>query len=453
MTLAVATMAQNNGGLSADMLNRIKSSYQENTSEKALRHALAVDDINKLATNSDNRAYDTYFSHKVLSKGITNQESSGRCWLFTGLNVMRSKMINKYHLGTFEFSHNYSFFWDQLEKSNLFLQAVIDYAGKPMDDQFVDWLFKNPLSDGGQFTGVSDVVTKYGLVPKDVMPETYSSNHTSAMAGLLKQKLREYGLALREKAAKGMKKESLVKAKEEMLGTIYGMLVRCLGAPPAKFTWTMKDASGKPVGTKEYTPLSFYQEYVGDDLKGNYVMVMNDPSRPYYRCYEIDMDRHVYDGENWRYVNLPIDEIKEMAINSIKDSTMLYFSCDVGKFLNKEKGFLDINNYDFVSLMGTTFPMDKKQRIQTFSSSSTHAMTLMAVDLDENAKPKKWMVENSWGASNGYQGHLIMTDEWFNEYMFRLVVEKKYVPAKVLDILKTKSTRLPAWDPMFASEE
>jgi bleomycin hydrolase len=180
---------------------------------------------------------------------------------------------------------------------------------------------------------------------------------------------------------------------------------------------------------------------------------MNDPTRDYYKIYEIDFDRHRYDGKNWTYVNLPINEIKEMAISSIKDSTMMYFSCDVGKFLNSDRGLLDINNYDYTSLMGTSFGMDKKQRVQSFASGSSHAMTLMAVNLDKDGKPDKWMVENSWGATNGYQGHLIMTDEWFNEYMFRLVVEKKYVPAKIMELLKQKPIRLPAWNPMFAEEE
>ena len=210
--------------------------------------------------------------------------------------------------------------------------------------------------------------------------------------------------------------------------------------------------SGKPVETKEYTPQSFYQEFVGEDLKNNYVMLMNDPSRDYYKLYEIDFDRHAYDGKNWTYVNLPIEDIKEMAIASIKDSTMMYFSCDVGKFFDRNRGVLDVNYYDYGSLMGTTFGMDKKQRIQTFASGSSHAMTLMAVDLDANGQPKKWMVENSWG-SGANNGHLIMTDEWFNEYMFRLVVNKKYITDKVREVLKQTPTRLPAWDPMFAEEE
>lgn len=229
------------------------------------------------------------------------------------------------------------------------------------------------------------------------------------------------------------------------------MLALNLGVPPTTFTWTLKDANGKPVSTKEYTPKSFYQEFVNEDLS-TYIMFMNDPTREYYKVYEIEYDRHMYDGLNWKYINLPIDDIKEMAMQSIKDSTALYFSCDVGKYYNRDNGTLDLNNFDYESLMGITFGMNKKQRIQSFASSSSHAMTLCGVDINKNGKPLKWLLENSWGLT-GYNGYLIMTDDWFNEYMFRLVVEQKYVKKEILDLLKTESVKLPPWDPMFALEE
>ena len=447
MAMTLSAQAQN-GGISADMLKQIKESYQPGASEKALYNAMAGTSIAVLAKNHENYAnFNADFSHKVISHGITDQKSSGRCWLFTGLNVLRAQMMAKYGLNEMEFSQNYCFFYDQLEKANLFLQGIIDTREKPMEDKMVEWLFRNPLSDGGQFTGISDIIGKYGVVPASVMPETFSSENTSQISRLVGLKLKEFGLQLREEAQKGAKAGALEKKKTEMLSTVYRMLALAYGRPVEKFIWTVNGV------TKEYTPQSFYQEFLGNDLTNNYVMLMNDPSREFYKCYEIDYDRHVYDGKNWTYVNLPIEDIKEMAIASIKDSTMMYFSCDVAKFMDSKRGTLDLNNFDYESLMGTTFGMDKKQRIQTFASGSSHAMTLMAVDLDKDGKPRKWMVENSWGADAGYKGHLIMTDEWFDEYMFRLVVEKKYVPAKVLDILKQKPVRLPAWDPMFAPEE
>ena len=404
MAMALGAQAQQ-GGITQDMLNQIKSSYKHTPADKAIYNAMAETSIAVLAKNHENLAnFDTNFTNKVVSHGITDQQQSGRCWLFTGLNVLRAQMMAKYGLDEMEFSQNYCFFYDQLEKANLFLQGIIDTREKPMDDKMVEWLFRNPISDGGQFTGISDVIGKYGVVPSSVMPETYSSENTSQIARLVGLKLREFGLQLRDEAAKGVKVSALEAKKTEMLSTVYRMLALAFGEPVERFTWTMNGE------TKEYTPQSFYQEYLGNDLTNNYVMLMNDPSREYYKCYEIDFDRHVYDGKNWTYVNLPVEDIKAMAIESIKDSTMMYFSCDVAKFLDSKRGTLDLKNFDYESLMGTTFGMNKKQRVQTFASGSSHAMTLMAVDLDKDGKPKKWMVENSWGAEAGYKGHLIMTD-------------------------------------------
>ena len=451
MTIGTLSAQKDNGGISAEMLTQIRTGQTNSQAEKAARNALALNPIAELATNAENLAMiDTHFSHRVRTKGITDQHQSGRCWLFTGLNVLRAKMIDDLDLPSLEFSQNYLFVYDQLEKSNLFLQAVIDTKHLPMEDRKVEWLFKNPLNDGGQFTGVSNLVMKYGVVPAEVMPENYQSNNTTQVGNLIKLKLREFGLKLREQKDR----RSTVALKTEMLTEIYSMLVRAYGVPPTEFEWTRHDKDGNPIETKRYTPKSFYEEYFGDiDLENNFVMVMNDPTREYHKIYEIEYDRHVYDGDNWVYLNLPIEEVKALAIASIKDNTAMYFSCDVGKYLLSKKGTLDINNFDYESLMGVEFPMNKEERVRTFASGSSHAMTLIAVDLDQEGNPKKWMVENSWGANSGWKGNLIMTDEWFEEYMFRVVIDKKYIPAETLKLLEQKPTLLPSWDPMFAYEE
>ena len=429
-----------NGGISAAMLSEIQKGYEGTPADKAIRNALNGTPIAILSENAENMAMiDTEFSDKVRTKGITDQKSSGRCWLFTGLNVLRAKAITEHGLGDFEFSENYIFFYDQLEKANLFLQSVIDTRDRSFEDRTVDWLFQNPMSDGGQFTGVSNLITKYGLVPASVMPESYCANNTSSWTTHFKTLLRKDGLMLREgnKSAK-----ELQQMKLDMLKEVYHVLGLTLGVPPTEFEWK----------GEKYTPKSFYQKYVGKDLENNYVMVMNDPCREYFKVYEIEYDRHVYDGQNWVYINLPIEKIKEMAIASIKDDTAMYFSCDVAKYLDRNKGVMDLDNFDYESLLGVSLAMNKEQRVRTHASGSSHAMTLMAVDLKDGV-PQKWMVENSWGASSGYNGYLIMTDEWFDEYMFRLVLEKKYVPQDVLDLLKQKPAMLPAWDPMFLPEE
>lgn len=365
--LASATVvAQNSGGIDAAMMESIRTGYKGSAAERAVKNALATTSISTLATNGDNLAMcDTHFSHQVKTKGITDQRSSGRCWLFTGLNVLRAKMITKHELKEFEFSQNYLSFYDLLEKSNLFLQGIIDTRNLPLDDRKVEWLLKSPIGDGGQFTGVSNLITKYGAVPKSAMPETYQSNNTRDMRMILSLKLREYALTLRS-----AKKAELQSLKTTMLTEIYGILVKCLGVPPTEFEWSRYNSKDELVSTKVYTPKSFYEEFVGEDLESNYVMIMNDPTREYGKVYEIDYDRHVYDGENWLYINLPIERVKEIAIASIKDNTAMYFSCDVGKFFDRKKGVLDIANLDYESLFDTTLPMDKRQRVSTFASGS-----------------------------------------------------------------------------------
>lgn len=452
MMLSVSSGIMAQTEITDEMLSDFREKTVINGADKAVRNALAANDIRDIALNQDNQVeMNTYFSNSVPSKGITDQQSSGRCWLFTGMNVLRSKMINEHNLVGMNFSHVYLFFYDQLEKSNLFLQAIIDTRKSPMEDKTVEWLFRNPLSDGGTFTGVADLVAKYGVVPQGVMPETFASNNTSRFTSLIKRKLREYALKLREMKGGDT---ILQTAKKEMLAEVYRILVLGFGQPPTEFTWAPKGADGSYLSTpRKYTPKSFYDEMLGEDLQNNYVMLMNDPTREYWKTYEIQYDRHTYDGHNWLYLNLPMDEIKAAAIASIKDSTMMYYSCDVAKELDSKRGLLDMNNYDYESILGVEFGMDKKQRIMSFDSGSSHAMTLKAVDLDAEGKPVKWEVENSWGASSGFNGHLIMTDEWFDEYTFRLVVKKKYLSEKILKASQQKPIMLPCWDPMFAGEE
>ena len=452
--------------ITPEVLRQLEGSYTGTPAEKAMRNAISNVGIQKMAVNQENAgAKDKNFGIEIKNTGITDQMSSGRCWLFTGLNILRGRAMKKLGEKNFVLSQCYLFFYDQLEKSNLFLQGVIDTRKQPIDSEMVRWLFQHPLSDGGTYTGVADLATKYGVVPADVMPETYVSNSTSEFCGHLKRKLREAGIMLREKSEAGMSEKQLEELKVEQLGTVYKMLVMAYGVPPKDFKW--KDPSRPPLKGEEsspfkgelervFTPQEFFRTYCideGEDLNKDYVMLMNDPSRPYNKVYEIDYDRHVYDGHNWLYVNIPIEDLESIAIASLKDSCQVYFSCDVNKFLDRSTGIADLRNFDYGSLLGTTFGMNKKQRIQTYDSGSTHAMTLMAVDLDGEGKAKKWKVENSWGADSGMNGYIIMTDEWFREYMFRIVANRRYCPASVLDLLKQKPVRLPAWDPMFQEED
>lgn len=452
-TTGLFAQQSHSGIITPQVLEKIKQSLKEEPSTRALTNAINNSDVQQLALNRENEGMlDKYFSNRINTKGITDQKSSGRCWLYTGLNVMRIQVINRNEMESFELSQTYPFFWDQLEKANLFLEGIIATVDKPLDDKRVDWLLKNPIGDGGQWTGVVDVIGKYGLVPADIMPDSKNSENTRWMSRILTTKLRGQALEIRQLSKDGKKLKDLEDAKIAMLADIYRILVLTLGEPPAEFSWRYKKANGTLTELRKYTPMSFYKEFVQVDLS-EYVMLMNDPSREFHKLYEIDFDRHVYEGGNWKYINLPSEQIKDYAKASILDGQPMYFSCDVGKQLNKEEGTLDVNNYNFQDLFGVSLEMNKAERIQTFESGSSHGMNLVGVDLDANQKPVKWLLENSWGASSGFQGFLIMTDRWFDEYMFRLVVNKKYVPADVLKILETQPTLLPPWDPMFSPEE
>jgi len=287
-----------------------------------------------------------------------------------------------------------------------------------------------------------------------VMPETYSSDNTSKMSALISSKLREFGLALRKMKNDGKSKDAINAKKTEYLGVIYRMLTLTLGEPVKTFTYQFRDKDGKVVGeAKTYTPKEFYKETVGDKLNGSFIMVMNDPRHPYHKTYEVEYDRHTYDGHNWKYLNLPMEEIAKLAINSLKAGRKMYSSYDVGKQLDRSRGYCDTENYDYGSLFDTSFPMNKAERISTFDSGSTHAMTLTAVDLDAAGKPLKWKVENSWGADYGHKGCLIMSNRWFNEYMFRLVVDKKFADRDILKQFDQKPIMVTPEDPLFAEDK
>ena len=451
-----AVAQQKDGGISQQMLQEIVKAQPAASAQKAIANAIANNNIDDLARSRESQfAIDTNFSIETPQQDITNQKQSGRCWMFSGLNVLRADFA-KTHKDSLRitFSQDYLFFYDQLEKANLFLQGIIDTGKKPIDDERVRFFLQNPIGDGGTFCGVADLAEKYGLVPAEVCPETFSAENTTKMRALIKSKLREQALQLRELVQSGKSSSIIRKHKTEMLAEIYRMLTLTLGEPVTQFTYAFRNKEGKRVSEpKQYTPLSFFHEVVGDKLNDTFIMVMNDPRRPYHKTYEVEYDRHTYDGHNWKYLNLPMDDIEQLAIAQLKDGHKLYSSYDVGKQLDRKRGYLDLDNYDYASLFSTSFNMDKAQRISTFDSGSTHAMTLTAVDLDAQGKAVKWKVENSWGSDSGVKGCLIMTDRWFREYMFRLVVSKKYVPETLLKEAEQKPVMVMPEDPLFSADE
>ncbi|GHS86067.1 aminopeptidase [Bacteroidia bacterium] len=431
-------------------LQDIRGSFKKDASTVAIQNMLTVQsNIKENVLNHDLQSQiDHLFKYRVGVKGITNQKSSGRCWMFTSMNVLRPSVMAKYSIDKFDFSHNYLYFWDIFEKANLFLENIIATTSLPIDDREVVELFKSPVGDGGVWNLYYNAALKYGVVPDVVMPETAHSNSTSQMIGLIKEKLRREGYNLRELANKGKKEKDLRTEKQTILKDVYRMLSLCLGEPPTEFTWRYKTKDGKIV-EKHTTPKEFYKEITPADYNPeNYIMVMNDPTREYYKVYEIKNYRNTIEGINWIYLNLPNEDLKKAAMASIKNNEALYASCDVGKQHNRDAGIMDPAMYDYQSLFGVNITMDKKARILTRQSGSSHAMLLIGCDTDDNDTPIKWEFENSWGTTAGNSGYLTFSDNWFNEYMFRLVIHRKYLDAKAIGSLNQKPIQLPMWDYM-----
>lgn len=439
-------LAQN---LTKGELDQIRSGFKMDAYTKAMQNALSSTDINQLAWNRANvGTTDQFFTYRVDVSGITNQKGSGRCWMFSSLNIFRPLVMKQFNLSEFEFSENYLYFYDLLEKANLFLNRMEEFAGLPLDNEKVHWYLQSPVSDDGQWANFVNLVKKYGLAPKEVMEETNSSENTAAMTRFISTKLREDALEIRSLKNLKTDEKKISDRKTAMLGEVYRMLALNLGEPPTAFEWRYKMKDNKVSDFKKYTPLSFRDEIFANINLDDYVMIMNDPSRPFWKHYQVENYRNTQEGSDWHYVNLPNDVIKQACIESIKNNEALYASCDVGKQLRRDVGILDVNNFDYASVYGVKFGMDKAQRIETGESGSSHGMALIAVDLDNSQQPVKWQFENSWGPTAGEHGYLTFTDAWFNEYMFRFVINKKYLSEKVLEIYRQKPQLLPRWDPM-----
>ena len=409
---------------------------EANLRDRALNHSLQ-------------NQVDHYFKYKVDVKGITDQKRSGRCWMFTSMNVLRPAIMQKYNLSAFDFSHNYLYFYDLLEKSNLFLENIIRTSAADVNDREVVHYLASPVSDGGVWNLFYNIGSKYGFVPKEVMPETVHSENTAQLGALLNELLRKAAFTLREAREKGDSTAELRELKQASLSQVYKLLVLTLGEPPTAFTWRYETKDGT-IETLKTTPLDFYKENTPAQYDPTeYVMIMNDPTRPYYQMYDIANYRNTVEGVNWCYLNLPNEDIKKSAIASIKNNEAMYASCDVGKQMNRKTGVLDPEMYDYESLLGIELDMDKKTRILARQSGSAHAMAIVAVDTDENEQPTKWEFENSWGTQSGNKGYLTFTDDWFDEYLFRIVIREDYLSPKAKKALKTKPVSLPAWDYMF----
>lgn len=436
--------------ITALTLEKMEQEFDANAAHKLAMNAATKSGITTLLRDADLEKRERFsFSIDLEAGKVTNQKQSGRCWMFAALNTMRVEVMKKLNLENMELSQNYTLFYDKLEKANYFLESILDTVDEPTDGRLISWLLMAPLNDGGQWDMLANIIRKYGIVPKEAMPETFSSSCTREITPWMTKKLREFACTLRTAYAKGASMEELQEKKQEMMSVIYRMLVIALGKPPKTFTWETRDKDKQFIRIADITPQQFFAEYVGWNLD-DYVSIINAPTqdKPFHHSYTVQYLGNVTEGHIVRHLNLPIEEMKKLAITQMQDGQVVWFGCDVGQFHEKDLGIMDTDGIQAGLLFDTDFPMTKAQRLDYGESLMTHAMVFTGVNLDKVGKPDRWKVENSWGEDRGNKGFYIMSDRWFDEYMYQIVVNKKYLSKEQLKAYEEEPTVLAPWDPM-----
>ncbi|SFH51124.1 aminopeptidase C [Pisciglobus halotolerans] len=435
-----------------NLLEQYQARFESHKENQVIEGAIAKVGIKDASLdNNVFRRHSFVFSDETKRGAITNQKASGRCWMFAALNTARVDTMAKLNLETFEFSQNYTLFWDKLEKSNYFLDSILETLEEAIDSRIIAHLLAAPVQDGGQWDMFAGMLEKYGAVPKAVMPETYHSSNTRELNTALTTKLREFASRLRETYQTGATVEDLRAQKEDMLYVIYNILVKALGEVPTTFTYEYRDKDDQFQRIENITPQEFFKEYVGWNLTDR-VSLINAPTedKPYGRAYTVQYLGTVKEAEPIRYINVPMDVLKKAAVASIKNGEPVWYGCDVGQMSVRESGIMDEQSYNYGLTLGEASSLTKAQRLDYGESLLTHAMVLVGVDLDKDGHPINWKVENSWGEKAGKKGIFSMSDKWMDEFAYQISVDKKYIDQEWLKALDEPVIQLAPWDPMGA---
>lgn len=447
--MAISHDVSNTAGISHTLVNQFSAAFRSQPVNRARMNAITKSGVEGVATNRDALIQMQFtFSTEIETGPITDQKQSGRCWLFAGLNTLRTEIARANHVKPFELSQSYQMFWDKFEKANYFLERVLDTRTEAVDSRIVQWLLQQPLQDGGQWDMFVNLVDKYGAVPQSVMPESFHSSKSREMNELLTQKLRRAAVSLRKHHEDGVELEHLREEKRVVLEEVYRLLCYFLGEPPKAFDFEFRDLDGVFHRDANLTPQDFIHKYAKLNL-ADYVSVINAPTadKPFGQTYTVQYLGNVEGGRPVLYLNVEIETFKQLALAQLQDGEPVWFGCDVGEMRSRDDGILDTNLYDYENSLGAELDMTKAERLDYGESQMTHAMVLTGVNVVDGV-PNRWKVENSWGTKVGKDGFFVMSDGWFDEYMYQIVVHRRHLPQDLLAALDKPPVKLAPWDPM-----
>tara|TARA_B100001113_G_scaffold82372_1_gene65416 strand:+ start:186 stop:1511 length:1326 start_codon:yes stop_codon:yes gene_type:complete len=435
------------GQITKKQIEAMRAEFNDDPSAKIAQNAVTGNNVASVSLRRDLvQEVDFSFSTKLDDWKATNQKSSGRCWLFATLNLFRPGTMKKMNVKEFEFSQAHIHFWDKFERSNHFLEAIIETSDRSVDDRTIHFLLSDPIGDGGQWNMAMNLIRKHGLVPKTAYPESNSSSSTRWMNSILKDILRSTASEIRGIINSGGSDEDARNHKDSRMKDIWRVLCIHLGTPPESFDWQWRDKDKEFHRRGKITPQEFAKEFVDIDWE-DYVCIVNDPRNEYYQTYTVDYLQNVAGGPPVVYLNVPSDEMKSITQKILEDGLPVWMGCDVGKQMDRKRGLWDANLFETSELYGVNYGMDKADRLRHGQTMMTHAMLFTGVDVVDG-KPRRWRVENSWGDDSGEKGFYTMNDNWYDEHMFEIATPKKYLNAKMLKGLETVPMVLDAWDPM-----
>jgi len=435
------------GEITKKQIDKMRKEFKGDSSARVAQNAVTSNNLSSVTLRRDLvQEIDFTFSTKLDEWRATNQKSSGRCWLFATLNLFRPGTMKKMNVKEFEFSQAHIHFWDKFERSNHFLEAIIETSGRPVDDRTIHFLLSDPIGDGGQWNMAMNLIRKHGLVPKSAYPESNSSSSTRWMNSILKDILRSSASEIRGILDSGGSENEARTHKDSRMEDIWRVLCIHLGTPPESFDWQWRDKDKEFHRRGEMTPQQFADEFVDVDWE-EYVCIVNDPRNEYYQTYTVDYLQNVAGGPPVVYLNVPSDEMKSITQEILEDGMPVWMGCDVGKQMDRKRGLWDANLFETNELYGVDYGMNKADRLRYGQTMMTHAMLFTGVDVYEG-KPRRWRVENSWGDDSGQKGFYTMNDNWYDEHMFEIAAPKKYLTDKMVKGLETVPIVLEAWDPM-----